>query len=179
MLTLISFLVTIVGCANWLTIGLLQFDFVAGLFGSQSNIFSRIVYVLVGVAAAILVVNLIKNKGKITFNLKKMKKEKNQKLAHANVESAIDNSKKQNNTISNTEAGKDYSREDSYHHYPNPSNEPQQVENNSQSNYNQDYSNHYYEPYPLNNESPLREMESGHDYGREFSEKYNETNNKY
>lgn len=75
MLTLISFILVLVGCANWLCIGLLQFDFVAGIFGSQANIFSRIVYVVIGVAAAIVVVNLIKNKGKLTFNMKKLKKE--------------------------------------------------------------------------------------------------------
>ena len=75
MLTLISLILVLVGCANWLCIGLLQFDFVAGIFGSQANIFSRIVYVVIGVAAAIVVINLIKNKGKLTFNMKKLKKD--------------------------------------------------------------------------------------------------------
>lgn len=75
MLTLISLILVLIGCANWLCIGLLQFDFVAGIFGSQANIFSRIVYVVIGVAAAIVVINLIKNKGKLTFNMKKLKKE--------------------------------------------------------------------------------------------------------
>ena len=145
MLTLISFLVTLVGCANWLTIGLLQFDFVAGLFGSQSNIFSRIVYVLVGVAAGVLVVNLIKNKGRISFNLKKMKKEKTPQLAHA--ESGKDNSK-------NMEAGKDYTQENSYHDYPNP---PQE---------------HQHERHDFENKSPFREMESGRDYGNDYHEKH-------
>lgn len=74
MITLISFILVLVGCANWLTIGILQFDFVAGLFGSQANIFSRIVYVIIGVASIIVTINLIKNKGKLTFNLKKLNK---------------------------------------------------------------------------------------------------------
>lgn len=118
MLYLISFLVVLTGCANWLTIGLLQFDFVAGLFGSQSNIFSRIVYVIVGVAAVVLVVNLIKNKGKISFNLKKMKKEpKPQPAAVNNMETSKEYSKTQ------TEAGKDYTNENSVHEYPNVNNE--------------------------------------------------------
>ena len=73
MITLIAFLLVLVGGANWLTIGLLQFDFVAGLFGSQSNIFSRIVYVLVGIGTIIITVNVIKNKGKLTFNFRKLK----------------------------------------------------------------------------------------------------------
>jgi len=73
MITLIAFLLLLIGSANWLTIGLLQFDFVAGLFGSQSNIFSRIVYVLIGVGAIVTVINLIKHKGKLTFNLRRLK----------------------------------------------------------------------------------------------------------
>lgn len=74
MIALISFILVLVGCANWLTIGILQFDFVAGLFGSQANIFSRIVYFIIGVASIIVTINLIKNKGKLTFNLKKLNK---------------------------------------------------------------------------------------------------------
>ena len=74
MIALISFILVLIGCANWLTIGILQFDFVAGLFGSQANIFSRIVYVAIGIGAVIVSINLIKNKGKLTFNLKKLNK---------------------------------------------------------------------------------------------------------
>lgn len=76
MFILIAFLLVLIGCANWLTIGLLQFDFVAGLFGSQSNIFSRIVYVIIGVSAVVIVINVIKNKGRIGFNFKKFKLKK-------------------------------------------------------------------------------------------------------
>lgn len=75
MIALISFILVLVGCANWLTIGILQFDFVAGLFGSQANIFSRIVYFVIGIASIIVTINLIKNKGKLTFNLKKINKQ--------------------------------------------------------------------------------------------------------
>lgn len=73
MLTLIAFIVSIIGSVNWFCIGLLQFDFVAGLFGSQSSIFSRIIYVAVGLSAFILLFNLIKNKGKISFDFKNKK----------------------------------------------------------------------------------------------------------
>ena len=97
MLTLFALILVLIGCANWLTIGLLQFDFVAGLFGSQSNIFSRIVYVIVGVAAVILTINIIKNKGKLAFNFKKLKfnkkAEPRRRLATAKAESAEDFSK--------------------------------------------------------------------------------------
>lgn len=103
MLTLISFILLLIGSANWLTIGLLQFDFVAGLFGSQSNIFSRIIYVLIGVGAIITSINLIKNKGKLTFNFKKLKlvkeKEEPETLAKndepqkANIEASHDHGK--------------------------------------------------------------------------------------
>lgn len=71
MLALISFILVMVGSINWFCIGLLQFDFVAGLFGSQSSIFSRIVYIAVGLGALMLIYNLIENKGKIKFNFKK------------------------------------------------------------------------------------------------------------
>lgn len=99
MLTLFALILVLIGCANWLTIGLLQFDFVAGLFGSQSNIFSRIVYVIVGVAAVMLTVNIIKNKGKLAFNFKKLKfnkkSEPRKRLATAKAESAEDFSKEE------------------------------------------------------------------------------------
>ena len=91
MIALISLILVLVGCANWLTIGLLQFDFVAGLFGSQSNIFSRIVYVVVGIAAIIITANLIQNKGRIVFNFKKMQfKKVGQKPALTHTEVGLD-----------------------------------------------------------------------------------------
>lgn len=91
MFILITFLLVLLGCANWLTIGLLQFDFVAGLFGSQSNIFSRIVYVIIGVSAVVIVINVIKNKGRIGFNFKKFKLKKS--TEPLNQESSSDFSK--------------------------------------------------------------------------------------
>ena len=41
----------IIGGLNWGLVGLFQFDLVATIFGSQSAIFSRIVYMLVGISA--------------------------------------------------------------------------------------------------------------------------------
>ncbi|MDO4741115.1 MAG: DUF378 domain-containing protein [Eubacteriales bacterium] len=45
-----SLVLVIVGALNWLLVGLFQYDLVAGIFGGQSALISRIVYALVGVA---------------------------------------------------------------------------------------------------------------------------------
>ena len=55
MLSFVSFILMCIGCLNWFSIGILQYDFVAGIFGSQSNIFSRLIYTLVGIASIIVV----------------------------------------------------------------------------------------------------------------------------
>lgn len=65
MITLISFLVVLTGCINWLCIGIFQYDFIAGMFGSQANVFSRIVYGIFGLAALVMVYAALKNKGRI------------------------------------------------------------------------------------------------------------------
>ena len=41
----------IIGGLNWGLVGLFQFDLVATIFGSQSAMISRIVYMLVGISA--------------------------------------------------------------------------------------------------------------------------------
>ena len=48
----IALTLVIIGGLNWLLIGLFSFDLVATLFGNIS-VFSRIVYVLVGIAGII------------------------------------------------------------------------------------------------------------------------------
>ena len=73
MLRIVAFIITIVGGINWLAIGMLQYDFVAGMFGTQANIFSRIVYILVGVSAVYLTWVMISNKGKLTATAKNNK----------------------------------------------------------------------------------------------------------
>ncbi|MGN0961717.1 MAG: DUF378 domain-containing protein [Christensenellales bacterium] len=78
MLSLISFILVCIGSINWFCIGILQFDFVAGIFGSQSNIFSRLIYTLVGVASLIVIANFITNKGKFVVSFKKANKEYNE-----------------------------------------------------------------------------------------------------
>lgn len=90
MITFIAFVLTILGCVNWLMIGLLQYDYIAGLFGFQASMFSRIVYIIFGVAAAYLVIRVIVNKG--TFKVWEKKKGKratlNQEQANQQEQSA-------------------------------------------------------------------------------------------
>ena len=59
------------GCINWLSIGMLQYDIVAGFFGTQASIFSRIVYIIIGFSALWLTVSVIKERGKINIKKKK------------------------------------------------------------------------------------------------------------
>lgn len=73
MLAFFCFLITIIGSLNWLCIGFFQFDFVAGLFGTQSSIFSRLIYIIIGFASVFLTYAVIRYKGRLTI-----KKNKNQ-----------------------------------------------------------------------------------------------------
>ena len=74
MLRIVAFIITIAGGINWLAIGMLQYDFIAGIFGTQANIFSRIIYTLVGVSAVYITCAIISNKGRLTEGEKKRKK---------------------------------------------------------------------------------------------------------
>lgn len=74
MATLLAFIITILGCVNWLLIGLLQYDFIAGLFGFQASIFSRMVYILFGIASIYLTLRVVLNKGKFKIYEKRKKK---------------------------------------------------------------------------------------------------------
>ena len=104
MLSFISFILVCIGSLNWFSIGILQYDFVAGIFGSQSNVFSRLVYALVGVASIVVIVNMIKNKGKFVVSFKKANKEYNEymserhekDMAMLRAESSEDQSKDEN-----------------------------------------------------------------------------------
>lgn len=70
MLKIVAFILTVLGGINWLAIGMLQYDFVAGIFGTQANLFSRIIYTLIGVSAVYLTCVIIANKGKLTTHSK-------------------------------------------------------------------------------------------------------------
>lgn len=47
----IAMILLIVGGINWGLVGLAQFDLVAAIFGGQDAMLSRLVYILVGLAA--------------------------------------------------------------------------------------------------------------------------------
>lgn len=104
MFTFIAFLLTMLGCVNWLMVGLLQYDFIAGLFGFQASIFSRLCYILIGAGAMYLLLRVIINKGTFKIFERKKKKEKvsqpNSTQApapmHANVEAGKENISQQN-----------------------------------------------------------------------------------
>lgn len=51
-LNIVTLLLVIVGGLNWGLVGLFQFDLVAALFGGQTAMLARIVYILVGASAA-------------------------------------------------------------------------------------------------------------------------------
>lgn len=47
--TIIATIIAIIGCLNWLLVGLFQFNLVAALFGAASVV-SMIIYIIVGLA---------------------------------------------------------------------------------------------------------------------------------
>lgn len=100
------------GSVNWLLIGFLQYDFIAGLFGFQASVFSRIVYILFGVGAVYFAIRIIANKGQAkVFERRKKKQQKqsdapqNQQISYQNTEASREfsaNPKLDNNFNSNT-----------------------------------------------------------------------------
>lgn len=51
MLDRIALIISIIGGLNWGLVGIFQFDLVAFICGGQTGIISRIIYILVGLAA--------------------------------------------------------------------------------------------------------------------------------
>ncbi len=47
----IALILCIIGGINWGSIGFFQFDIVAWMFGGQDSMLSRVIYVIVGIAA--------------------------------------------------------------------------------------------------------------------------------
>lgn len=74
MFRLFAFIFTCLGGLNWLMIGALQYDFVAGLFGTQANVLSRIIYVFIGICSMYILIVTLFSKGRLKlFNYKKLK----------------------------------------------------------------------------------------------------------
>lgn len=118
MLTFIAFALTIAGCINWLLIGLLQYDFVAGIFGYQGSVFSRLIYIVVGASAVFLVVKLFIDKGSIhVWGFKKLKaKKEKMALANANIDASEE---KRSRHDKDEEKQKERLRESGYHEQTN------------------------------------------------------------
>lgn len=77
MFRLFAFILTCLGGLNWLMIGALQYDFVAGIFGTQANVFSRIIYVIIGVCSMYILIVTTFSKGRLKLtNYKKKPKPK-------------------------------------------------------------------------------------------------------
>ncbi len=90
MLTFFALILTILGSINWLLIGLLQYDFIAGLFGFQASMFSRLCYILIGVGCLYLVIRIIVNKGSLKVYEKKKKKKEDLSMANAEASKEIE-----------------------------------------------------------------------------------------
>ena len=88
MISIIAFIIVIFGSLNWLSIWFFQYDIVAGFFGYQGSLFSRIVYIIVGISACWLLFSVIKNKGRL--NPQKLKHDEAPMYdKHAKMEKAV------------------------------------------------------------------------------------------
>lgn len=73
MANLLCIIIMIVGGLNWASIGFLQYDFVAGFFGTQASIFSRIIYICVGLATFYFIFMMFKYRGSVKIFDRKRK----------------------------------------------------------------------------------------------------------
>ena len=101
MLTLIAFLLMIAGGVNWLLIGLLQYDFIAGFFGFQASMFSRLTYILFGIGSAYIVIRTIANKGSVRLFERKKKKQKQAPLSTQNKQNDTQNTPSASEIVDN------------------------------------------------------------------------------
>ncbi len=76
MFRVFAFILTCLGGLNWLMIGSLQYDFVAGIFGTQANVLSRIIYFIIGICSVYILIITVFSKGrlKLTGYKKKVKR---------------------------------------------------------------------------------------------------------
>lgn len=65
MINLVVILIMIISGLNWASIGFLQYDFIAGFFGTQASIFSRLIYIIIGIATLYFIFMCFKYKGRI------------------------------------------------------------------------------------------------------------------
>jgi uncharacterized protein len=60
----LALLLIIAGALNWLLVGLFQFDLVATIFGGQASLFSRAVYIVVGLAGIWAISLMFRERGR-------------------------------------------------------------------------------------------------------------------
>lgn len=120
MLTIIAFAITIIGSINWLTIGLLQYDFIAGIFGYQASVFSRIIYIVFGIACAFLVFKLIKGKGTLAVFSRRNKKDLAKNLQKIGRSEEEKKDTAENYALSDIESGKEQVYHEDYDNYARP-----------------------------------------------------------
>ena len=82
MINLVAILIMIAGGLNWGGIGFLQYDFIAGFFGSQASIFSRLIYIIIGMSTFYFIYMAFKYRGNIKI-VDRKGKTKNEKENYA------------------------------------------------------------------------------------------------
>ena len=60
----IALIILLIGGINWGSVGIFQFDIVAWICGGQSGVVSRIIYILVGLAAVWCISLLFRRSGR-------------------------------------------------------------------------------------------------------------------
>lgn len=80
MLTFFSFILSFFGSLNWFFIAAFQYDIVAGFFGTQASLFSRIIYFVIGMAGFVLLFMALKNKGYIKITENAFKKDRKNRV---------------------------------------------------------------------------------------------------
>ncbi|MBQ7307604.1 MAG: DUF378 domain-containing protein [Clostridia bacterium] len=132
---IISFILVIVGALNWLCVGFFQYDFVAGIFGTQASILSRIVYIVVGLASIWLTYAVIRYKA----TLQPMSK---------NVNHDMDKSLKKlhSNTVkANTEASEELTKNEHNNHHNKSNSKNQRFETSKYRNFDDAYTSFGYD----------------------------------
>ena len=136
MLVVITFILTILGSLNWLCIGFFQYDIVAGFFGTQSSIFSRLIYILVGISSVFLTYAVIRYKGRLTIK-KNQNQDKVLMLKQEVPESVNSNNLIQTNNTENTNTNTQNQQN------INNSTNNENGKNNTNQNNNNNYNNNY------------------------------------
>jgi uncharacterized membrane protein YuzA (DUF378 family) len=60
-LTLLAFILVIIGAINWLLVGIFSFDIVAWMFTTNTAAMSRIIYIIIGIAGLWVLSHLLMN----------------------------------------------------------------------------------------------------------------------